>query len=115
MGSTLRCSAFSRSGSLTPRTIISHREKLPSHNVPFFSRTAPAARFSAVRQVSNRTSVISACGLKSIFDGMFGSESGDYKNVKSLHELKAMDIDKAEFDFAETKGKVLMIVNVASK
>jgi len=51
-----------------------------------------------------------------IYNTVFGkADASTVQDVKTIHELKALDIDKKEFDFASTKDQVLLVVNVASK
>ena len=50
---------------------------------------------------------------KSCFD-QYQVEEEIFEQVPSVYDLKANDIDGEEFDFAQLKGKVAVIVNVAS-
>jgi hypothetical protein len=46
------------------------------------------------------------------FSGLFSSP---VTQAASYHQLKALDIAKAPFNFASLKGKVVLVSNVASK
>ena len=46
---------------------------------------------------------------------MGGFFSAPSTEVSNYHQLTALDIDKKTVDFASLRGKVVMVVNVASK
>ena len=46
---------------------------------------------------------------------MGGFFSTPTSKITNFHQLRALDIDKKEVDFAALEGKVVLVSNVASK
>mmetsp|Transcript_5994 Transcript_5994/g.10810 ORF Transcript_5994/g.10810 Transcript_5994/m.10810 type:complete len:124 (-) Transcript_5994:782-1153(-) len=65
-----------------------------------------------LNQTTRQSKLMLNCLLNMVFGG---SNNDDVKNIKSFHELKALDIDKQEVDFSSFKGQAVLVVNVASK
>merc|ERR1711879_418092 len=74
-------------------------------------RTATAASRSPHRHNNSSTSALATRPHAR----RFSSTSTDMSTAKSLHELTAEDNQGHTFDFSQLKGKVVLIVNVASK
>lgn len=50
--------------------------------------------------------------VKVIMGGFFSTPTS---KITNFHQLRALDIDKKEVDFAALEGKVVLVSNVASK
>mmetsp|Transcript_8019 Transcript_8019/g.22995 ORF Transcript_8019/g.22995 Transcript_8019/m.22995 type:complete len:114 (-) Transcript_8019:422-763(-) len=108
------CSPFKSIASRGVRStsVVSRQQPAPSR-IGTNRQPVPSA---PLRTPNQRCASIACGGMNFIYNTVFGkADASTVQDVKTIHELKALDIDKKEFDFASTKDQVLLVVNVASK